>query len=741
MAYLDYNGLSHFKDKNDALYGKASDVADLKSAFESVVDAELITPINLLNFNDPNYVDGKLSSTYGTPTGTIGKTTGFIPVEEGKTYNWIYGANLSTSQVMSRVCAYDSSKTYLSTYTQNDKRGFTVPENSGIAYIRFSGSSTYLIPSFDNIMFTEGFPSAYSAYFDPYIKETIKNSALDTDYIRTLGGVEQVFPEWELGSYNNSWNFTDSTTMIMSDYIPVGDHLKITVAEGYTAKVYPFYLTGQRGATHPIDVTSEAIISKTNASRFVRITLVKTTAETVTDPNTYGLNVTIVRYGEQVVFDTQMSANPNVQDVKPENVLPQYLALVAVKERNELGKMPVTVGYLYRTVTSPYKLYYAQGKPDNIKYLCDWDSSIAGASNNTPIWYCFGMTDEGDIICVHRGEIEPSDSARVRDNPIVYPHTDYAHPVLVELTGTKPTSWISNSGDFAESGHFFFGEYIRDGHTEANVWDVSSPYTSAANWTVIKTYERDTNPSDPSSMVLGKIEHIHHVSRDPFSGILYVTTGDHYTEARIDYLNNGTWGILAEGDEEVCRQLNFVYTPTYVYWASDAFSIYDPETEQMVGGAHKFFRATRDANGLIDLTNLERFPIPYLYGSIATYHVAYVKDPECVLILDRQDNTSEYTELPFHVWNIKEERLEYANQCKTARGEYSEYLGFRCECCQHYPNLYDSTLSVGFSLYPNSIAVCGNPNPNIIPSQGGNTATDSVNKNQVNSMTLEVVKR
>lgn len=917
------------------------DVNGRLQPLEGITDAQQVYPINLLNFNDPDFATGKLSTSTGlVTTSSTSRTTGFIPVEEGKTYNWIYGANIATSQAMSRVCAYDSSKNYLSSYTRDSVRGFTVPDDSGIAYVRFSGNGTYLVSTVQNNMFTKGFPSAYSEYvepytvrsikncaldmdagptpdsvkpvqsggvytalqskqnmltfdneptsgsnnpvksggiydalapvseaisteliasanllnlndpdvvlnksiststglpsgtannltatgfipvtagetyaiyyldsftqgielrrvcyydadkayiangyvdyvrsftpptgcsfvrivantanisterhgilcvvgsvseyvpyFAPYNKYAVKNTALDGDYIRTLGGTEQVFPEWELGSYNNSWNFTDSTTEIMSDYIPVGDNLKITVAEGYTAKVYPFYVTGRRGTTSPTTVTGGYVINSAETARYVRITLAKTTAETITDPNTYGRNIAIIRYGNQSTFNTHMSATPNAQDVVPSEVLPQYLALVAVKEKNVLGNVPVTVGYLYRTVTTPYKLYYAQGKPDNIKYLCDWDSSIAGATHNAPIWYSFGITDEGDIICVHRGEIEAPSSERIRDNPIVYPHTDYAHPVLVELTGTKPTSWISNCGNYVESGHFFFGEYIRSGHTEANVWDVSAPYTQAANWTVIKTYERDTDPSDPSTMVLGKIEHIHHVSRDPFSGILYVTTGDHHTEARIDYLQNGTWGILAEGDEEICRQLNFVYTPTYIYWASDAFSVYDPDTETMVGGAHKFFRAKRDANGFIDLDNLERYSIPYLSGSIATYHVAYVKDPECILILDRQDASSNFTELPFHVWDIKGERLEYAGQCKTARGSVAQFLGFRCECCQHYPNLYNSVISIGFSLYPNSIDVCGNPNPAIITSQGGVTSTDATNKNQVNSMTVTV---
>lgn len=727
-------------ETDSALSNKAevSVVDALDTSLRGIEDTELVMPINLLNVNDSDFVlDKKLASTTGEPTNAANSfTSGFVPVEEGKTYNWIYGVDLNVSQYLSRCCGYGTDKTYKSTYTQDNQRGFTVPVGSGIAFIRFSGNKANL--SQQNNMFTAGFPDRYYAYHAPYNSYSVKNSALDADFIRNLGGeVERVYPEWELGTFDSSWRLSDSTNTIRSDYIPVADRLEISVPSGYQAKVYPVSLSGERLELYPYICTDKLTVTPEDA-KFIRIGFAATTPVTITDPNTYGLDVTIIRYGTDRSFNTEMTANPNVQTVDPSQVLPQYLSLVAVKEKHETGKIDVTVGYLYRTVLAPYKFYYAQGKPENIKYLFDWDTALAGASHNTPIWYCFGITDEGDVICVHRGEIESAD--RARDYPIVYPHTDYANPVKVMLTGTLPTSWISNSGDYAESGHFYFGEYIRSIHTHAYVWDVTAPYTNDENWTIIKSYERDSDPSDPSSMVPGKIEHIHHVSRDPFSGVLYVTTGDHWTEARIDYYADGAWGVLAEGEEEICRQLNFIYTPTYVYWASDAFAVWNPDTQTMVGGAHKFFRATRDENGLIDLDNLERFEIPYFMSSVATYHTAYIAEPECILVLDRIDNSNAYAELPFHVWNIKEERFELSGMAKQARGSVDQYLGFRCECCQHYPNLYDSKMSVGFSLYPNSIAVCGNPNPNIVPAQGGNTADDSVNANQVNSMTVEVIR-
>lgn len=712
----------------------------INTSLSAIEQTDVVMPINLFNENDPDFeIDKKLATSSGLPVVAANSfTTGFIPVEEGKTYNWTYGQYISTSQVMSRVCVYDSNKNYLSTYTQDAARGFLIPVESGIKYLRFSGNKSHIPPTETNVMFTAGMPDRYYPYHAPYNEYSVKNSALDHDFIMNLGGeINAIYPDWELGDFDSSWRLIDSTTAIRTDYIYVADRLDIIVPSGYQAKIYPVGLSGDRLELYPYIATDKISINAENA-KFIRIVFNAITPETIIDANTYGLKLNIKRFGNDESFNAKMTANPNTQTIDPSQVLPQYLSLIAVKEKHETGKIDVTVGYLYRTVLAPYKFYYAQGKPENIKYLCDWDTSLAGTSHNTPIWYCFGITDEGDIICVHRGEIESAD--RARDYPIVYPHTNYNSPVKVMLTGDLPTSWISNSGDYAESGHFWFGEYIRNVHTHANVWEVTAPYTNAADWNIVKTYERDIDPTDPSSMVLGKIEHIHHVSRDPFSGVLYVTTGDHWTEARIDYLANGSWGILAEGNEEICRQLNFVYTPTYVYWASDAFSVWNPDTQEYEGGAHKFFRATRNENGLIDINNIDKYDIPYFMAAVATYHVVYISNPECILVLDRIDRAFSYAELPFHVWNIKEEKFELSGMAKQAKGNIDQYLGFRCECCQHYPNLFDNKISVGFSLYPNAIDVCGNPCPNINPSQGGNTSDDSVNSNQVNSMTIHVEK-
>lgn len=77
MAYLDYNGLSHFKDKNDALYGKASDVADLKSAItqlDSDFYGEDLADFSVIYSNNNAAVTNNNDGTYSIGTNDYGTT-------------------------------------------------------------------------------------------------------------------------------------------------------------------------------------------------------------------------------------------------------------------------------------------------------------------------------------------------------------------------------------------------------------------------------------------------------------------------------------------------------------------------------------------------------------------------------------------------------------------------------------------------------------------------------------------
>lgn len=683
-------------------------------------------------------------------------TLGQLVDDEGKcvsefiSYTWtgdaVYFYNESSGDYT--IAFYDSSKNCLKAYQGNTsqprrKINADTGVTGTVAYVRFSfkKGTTGVIKSADTDDATV-YWTAVSTTTDNLssdvdaLQEDVTSLRTDVDALQ-----EAVYPEWFAGEYRETGTvyFPSDNSIVRTDYIAVGDALSISERENYYVRVSKHGISGS--LISRTDWTLNAVTVTSTDCAFVRIEVKNLSGTAITsDPNTIGLNVSITRKGICHIFNTEFDAIPNDPNMDLNQVLPKYLVLCACREKFTENGMIETVGYLYRTCVSPYKLYYASGRPDNVRYLCDWNTTLAttntAAARSAPNYYSFAVTDEGDIICVYRGEIV---STYPRANPIVYPHGDYSNPVIVSLE-TKPTAWISNSGMYTESGEMWFGEYIRSWHEYAYVWKVVAPYTNAANWTIQKTYERDSDPSDPSSMVLGKIEHIHCVEKDPFTGIIYVTTGDHYTEARIDYLNDDTWGVLEEANEGVCRQLNFIFTPTYVYWASDASAQYDPDQQEYVNGAHKFFRATRDANGLIDLDNVESYSIPDLHASTVTYHTCYVKDPECILILDRHESSSVYCEIPFRVWNIKKEQLEIAGTIRQTEYEDGLLLGFRAECCQHYPNEINGDIAVGFSLYPNTIDACGNPAPDLGENASGMSSDDSVNVTQVNSLTLKVTR-
>jgi len=367
--------------------------------------------------------------------------------------------------------------------------------------------------------------------------------------------------------------------------------------------------------------------------------------------------------------------------------------MCAVKYKNESGKQPVPIGWLFRDNDEPYNFYYStDGK--NITQLFTWDKSVTDNGKRTPYEYSIGITYEGDIICVYRGELAYyQGTSALRQNPIVYPHGDYAHPVSVNFTGSNPppTSWLQNTGCYAESGAFYCAEYTRFRHDYAYVWKVVPPYRNASNWTIIKTFQ--------VSGVGTGFKHCHNIDRDPYTGVLWLSTGDVPPES-VDIVgtpgiyystdNGSSWTTLIEDSELYCRQLNFIWTPDYVYWASDTGK-YD---------SHYFIRARRNSSGIIDMSTAE---LIYHFYTYATYNICYSDSPRGIICLERCDGL---TTQPVNVyfWSIDEERMYIVHRYNSI-GE--GHTGFRVEAMNHYP-ASDGGYYCGFSLTINNMDIPGN---------------------------------
>ena len=355
---------------------------------------------------------------------------------------------------------------------------------------------------------------------------------------------------------------------------------------------------------------------------------------------------------------------------------------------NEINnEIPRPIGWLYYHPET-YKLYYANSKPDNMKYLCDWNMGITWDGTRTPKEYRPFITKNGDIVFVWRGELS-STYEESRQNPIVYPAGDYNNPVVVDLgTGIKPTSWLMNTGaDYIyNQGVFLFAEYTRPVHENAYVWRVTEPLTDPNNWTTVHSIPI-------SADVSAGYKHYHTINYDPFSHRIYMTTGDVDIAAKIFSSNDYglTWNIELEGDRSYARVTNFIFTKDKAYYAND-------------DNLHYLYSIPRDVNGVLDFTQVER--LYNLSGHPPTYINVLIEDPYGILILNRHDSPSNgplsvlFRDIETGTMHNLKDLYPYGDSAIT--------YGFRVEAANFYHAKGDNRIVTGFGNPFNRIGILGN---------------------------------
>ena len=308
--------------------------------------------------------------------------------------------------------------------------------------------------------------------------------------------------------------------------------------------------------------------------------------------------------------------------------------------------------------------------------------------------YSFGIMHNGDIIAVRLAESLPwtsSESNRV--NPYVMKAAEewgIIHEVDFGNRIVKPCGWLENCGFLAmPNGETIFTEYTRISVETCNVWKIVGDAVNAENWQIKKTFQL-SGESDAG------LKHLHAVQNDPYTGYIYISIGDYEASSIYVSKDNGeTFTSVLENNEALCRSLAMTFTPDYICYANDS-------------SKHKFIKALRGEDGVMDLTQAEVITLPIISGAnIASYGQAYVQEYNAVLVLDRQDSVSETAPMEFPLYIVELDTLTY-HEVYTLKG-VEHNLGFRTIYTEWYPNNGEIHLGFGVTWHTiNRNKVCGN---------------------------------
>lgn len=354
------------------------------------------------------------------------------------------------------------------------------------------------------------------------------------------------------------------------------------------------------------------------------------------------------------------------------------MCLAGIKTDILTNKIPYHRGFLFHKLqNNDYSLWYGTTF-DNI-------SKIGRVTFNPNLMRFAISPKDGRIIATQRD---------TRNGIYVWDGETETHVTGFTL---EPMAWLYNSGvEFINDGtdeYCIFAEYKGSTPYDSfNVWRGKYPYTSVSDWEIVLTQ----TPSE--------IGHFHQVRRDPWSNILYLTSGDDSAMCKWWYSTDcgATWTLLTTGttsgyEDHICRCINFVFTADYVYWATDK------------GTNHCLNRASRDSNGIIDVAS--RYKLCDLPSSYATNSICYVESPHGIFMYDRIDigYTADYgNPVAMKFWDIDKAEL---TTIVTLPLTTSDWGGSRGKCYVNYTNSKQPMPAMGFSIDTPCIfeLVCDNP--------------------------------
>jgi hypothetical protein len=350
------------------------------------------------------------------------------------------------------------------------------------------------------------------------------------------------------------------------------------------------------------------------------------------------------------------------------------LCLCALRTEITDNKIPFTSGFLFHKITGDNGLFYFGHTFDGIKDI--------GRADFTPSGYMIAVSPSHNcVIATKRGT-----------RGSMYVWKDGVTTELFGDTETKPMGWLYNSGvDFIKDSegveHCIFAEYSGSAAPGGfYVWRGTAPYTSENDWETVlfQNYIGDTT--------VDAITHFHMVRRDPWTNILYLTSGDGHTYCKWWYSTNYgvDWTLFSSGgtstwEENTLRCINFVFTKDYIYWATDK------------GTNHSLNRIERDnISGVFDLdTRLKLCDLP---EGRATNSICYTDKPKGIFMYDRVDiGFDSFYDKGFDVqwWSINGEELQTLVHVDLLSETWG---GHRGKCYVNYASGAEPRPAMGFSV-------------------------------------------
>lgn len=361
------------------------------------------------------------------------------------------------------------------------------------------------------------------------------------------------------------------------------------------------------------------------------------------------------------------------------------LCLCAAKTPIVQNKIPMHTGFLFQKLPNDDGTVFYGTTLENAVEL-------GKIMNSTKTEYLSMSTrlqaispKDGRVILTTRGD---------RGNLYVWDGNDTYK--LFDGASLKPMGWLYNSGvdfviDADDVEHCIFAEY--DGSTQNKngfyVWKGTYPYTSESDWKTVFHKDISWEP-----VVANTIVHFHQIRRDPWTNILYLTSGDKEGQLNwwysIDY--GDTWTLLISDTSDnysweahILRCINFVFTKDYIYWAVDH------------GTNSCLNRIKRNSSGIIDLSTREKLcDLPF---AIATNSICYVESPNGIFLYTRVDTGLEYesyygTKVPVLFWSFKTEKLYNLMELGLTNNSWG---GHRGKCYLNYTSGQQPYPAMGFS--------------------------------------------